>query len=79
MIRSLKVWWLKRKARAAYLRWQAVNADLDCGRHMAAMVRPLAQQHAENQAMLFDVYMDQLRALGEDVPSGRLSTQGGAA
>ncbi len=73
MIRSLKVWWIKRKARKAYLSWRDAHADLDCGRHMAAMIRPLAEQHAENQALLFDIYTDKLRALGEQVPNKRLS------
>lgn len=76
MIRALKVWWIKRKARACYIRWRDTCTDLDCGRHMAAMVRPMAMQHAENNALLFDIYMDRLRALGENVPDGRLSAQG---
>lgn len=77
MIRALKIWWIKRQARRHYLAWRSVNDDLDCGRHMAAVVRPLAQQHAENRALLFDVCMDRLRALGEPVPDTRLSIQGG--
>ncbi|HCI2922972.1 hypothetical protein [Pseudomonas aeruginosa] len=77
MLRSLKVWWFRRQARQAYFRWIQANDDLDCGSHMAAVIRPLVQQHIENQAQLFDFYMDKLRALGEQVPAARLSKEVG--
>ncbi|WP_181260494.1 hypothetical protein [Pseudomonas aeruginosa] len=77
MLRSLKVWWYLRKARQAYVRWIRANDDLDCGSHMAAVIRPMVQQHIENQAQLFDIYMNKLRDLGEQVPSGRLSKEVG--
>ncbi|EMM6198932.1 hypothetical protein RZ589_000095 [Pseudomonas aeruginosa] len=77
MLRSLKVWWYLRKARQAYIHWIRANDDLDCGSHMAAVIRPMVQQHIENQARLFDFYMDKLRALGEQVPAARLSKEVG--
>lgn len=77
MFRLLKIWWFKRKARACYIKWRNVNADLDCGDHMSAIIRPLAMQHAENQALFFDIYVDKLRALGVKVPDKRLSNHYG--
>ncbi|HEQ0207590.1 TPA: hypothetical protein VDW83_006145 [Pseudomonas aeruginosa] len=44
---------------------------------MAAVIRPMVQQHIENQAQLFDFYMDKLRDLGEQVPAARLSKEVG--
>lgn len=79
MRRRLKIWLLKRKARASYIKWRNACSDLDCGDHMSAAVRPLAMQHAENQAFFFDFYMDQLRELGEQVPNKRLSERYGKA
>lgn len=75
MKHKIKVWWCKRQAKKAYLRWINTNNDLDCGQHMASMVRPLAAQHAENQANIFDIYMDRLRDLGESVPNTRLGSK----
>ncbi|MFU5825042.1 hypothetical protein ACM7TJ_29880 [Pseudomonas aeruginosa] len=75
MLRSLKVWWYLRKARQAYIHWIRANHDLDCGSHMAAVIRPMVQQHIENNAQLFDFYMDKLRDLGEQVPAARLSKE----
>lgn len=75
MIRTLKVWWIKRKARAAYLRWCDSGSGLDCGAYMTLMLRG---QTARSAAREFDTLMDQLRDLGEPVPDKRLSPQGGS-
>lgn len=71
MIKALKVWHYKRKARKAYLQWRDANSDLDCGAHMAAMLRP---ESIERPARAFDRAMDQLRSLGEPVPDTRLAS-----
>lgn len=70
MIRLLHVWYYKRKAKKAYLKWLDANSDLNCGAHMAEMLRPGS---LERPAMAFDHAMDKLRKLGEPVPSHRLS------
>lgn len=70
MIRSLQVWWFKRKARECYLRWLEKDSDLNCGRHLAAYIRG---QGADNAAVEFDYWIEKLRQLGEQVPTNKLS------
>lgn len=72
IVRKLKVWHIKRKARKAYLQWREFGADLDCGSHLASVLRPTHKLLADFAAMQFNRYMDQLAALGEKVPAGRL-------
>jgi len=72
ILHKLKVWLIKRKARKAYLQWREFGADLDCGSHLAAALRPSRKLLADFAAMRFNRYLDQLDALGEKVPAGRL-------
>jgi hypothetical protein len=70
MTRTLKVWWFKRKAKQCYLRWRDFGSDLDCGTHMAQMLRG---QCSDNAAVEFDYWIEKLRLLGEPVPTTKLS------
>ena len=67
MMRKFKVMILKRKARKLYLRWRDENNDLDCGSHIAAMLRPSSYRVAQQ----LDDCIDKLRALGEQCPDTR--------
>jgi len=70
--RWLKVWLIKRKARKAYLTWREFGSDLDCGSHMAATLRPTRKLIADSAALEFDICLDKLAALGEQVPAMRM-------
>ena len=65
---SLRIWWLKRKARAAYRRYMAAVGRLGCGNEIATHV---SRDVRESRAT-FNLCMDQLAALGEPVPENRL-------
>ncbi|TKD30026.1 hypothetical protein [Azotobacter chroococcum] len=76
IVHKLKVWHIKRKARKAYLQWREFGADLDCGSHLASVLRPTHKLLADCAAIEFNICMDRLAALGEKVPEKRIG--GGA-
>ena len=67
-MRRLKAWWLKRKARKAYTRFNKARSRLGCGNEIATYV---SRDIRESRAT-FNRCMDQLAALGEAVPESRL-------
>lgn len=46
-MKRLKIWWIRRKLRAAYHRSQAWKNDMDCGYTMACYIRPEIKEHEE--------------------------------
>jgi len=64
----LKVWWLKRQAKRHYVRATYLPDHVDCGLHMYHILRPDLAMSVNR----FNSIMDQLSALGEDVPTDRL-------
>lgn len=68
LVRSLRIWWLKRKARKAYTRFSNARDRLGCGNEIASFV---SRDIRESRAT-FNSCMDKLAALGEPVPRKRL-------
>ena len=68
LVRSLKVWWLKRKARKAYMRFSNARDRLGCGNEIATFV----SRDVRESRSTFNSCMDKLAALGETSADGRL-------
>lgn len=65
---GLRVWWLKRKARKAYVRFSNARDRLGCGNEIATFV---SRDIRESRATFNDC-MVKLAALGEPVQERRL-------
>lgn len=64
-----KVLLLRRKARSLYIKYFNLADSHDCGLNMADVISGGKLSRYRNQ---FNETMDKLRAMGEDVPEGRL-------
>lgn len=67
-MRLLKIWWLKRKARNAYICFSNARDRLGCGNEIATHV----SRDVRDSRATFNRCMEQLAALGEPVPEKRL-------
>ena len=72
MFKSLKIYWLKKRAKRLYLHYRNLTDDLDCGMQMALTLRGAQITSA---ARKFDSCVDELALLGFEVPSARLSAE----
>ncbi len=61
----MKVAYHKSRLKAAYLHWRRLGDDLDCGLHMARVIRGPAFSRAEERCMN---HAAALRELGQEVP-----------
>ena len=68
MIKKLKIWWLKRKARAAYIGYKSVCSEYDC----SSILTRSYSKRAINYANSFNSAMRNLKSLGEKVPDIKL-------
>lgn len=67
-MKSLKIWWYKRKARAAYIQYVELCEEAPCGEMMLKQYSASAIRSAND----FNECMEKLKELGEKVPSKRL-------
>ncbi|MFJ2456387.1 hypothetical protein ACIOWK_32585 [Pseudomonas protegens] len=65
---NLRIWWLKRKARAAYIRYLAAIDRLGCGNEIATHV----SRDVRESRSTFNLCMDRLAEMGEPIPGKRL-------
>lgn len=66
-MKKLKIWWLKGRAKSAYLSYRAAQDKLSCGNTMAAMMPSVvAAKHR------FNACLDRLSALDSSTPVARL-------
>jgi hypothetical protein len=68
MLKNLKVWWYKRKARAAYIAYHELCNEYDCG---SILTRNLSVKSVY-YANAFNASMRKLKELGEKVPDVKL-------
>ena len=67
-MKNLKIWWYKRKARAAYIEYAELREEAPCGEMMLRQYSASAIRSANT----FNECMQKLKDLGEKVPSKRL-------
>lgn len=67
-MRLFKIWWLKRKARKAYVCFANARGRLGCGYEIATHV----SRDIRESRITFNRCMDRLAALSEPVPEKRL-------
>lgn len=68
MLKNLKIWWYKRKAKAAYIHYIELCEESSCGEMVLRAYSRTAIQYVND----FNSSMDKLKSLGEKVPSKRL-------
>jgi hypothetical protein len=68
MIKKFKIWWLKRKAKSAYIGYHEVCNEYEC----ASILTRSFSTKAINYANRFNSSMRKLKELGEKVPDIKL-------
>lgn len=71
MLLKFKIWWLTRKARRQYNAYFIIFDQMSCGHHLAQHMSHRLRMHA----LEFDAALDELKALGDIVPVGRLTNK----
>lgn len=68
ILKKLKIWWYKRKARAAYIAYRDMTTDYSRSQFLIAGDSAKARKHAQT----FNECVRKLRSLGEKVPECKL-------
>ncbi len=68
MVKSIKIWWLKRRAKYHYIRATTLPKYVNCGLTFYHYMRP----DIAASKYKFNDLMDKLKGLGEPVPETRL-------